>query len=78
MRKTIFMILTLMVVSVSFGQTEKSENKIVAENFIEKYNNNDYKAIFSMFAEVMQKALPLDKTTEYLTGLKAQAGKYHY
>jgi len=74
MRKTIFMILTLMVVNVSFGQTEKHENKIVAENFVEKYNNNDYKAIFLMFAEVMQNASPIDKTTEFLTGLKAQAG----
>ena len=72
------MILTLMVVNVSFGQTEKPENKIVAENFVKNYNNNDYKAIFSMFAEVMQNALPIDKTTEFLSGLKAQAGNITY
>ncbi|MBL4888486.1 MAG: serine hydrolase [Candidatus Lindowbacteria bacterium] len=73
MKNILLLILTL-IVNISFAQTEKPENKIVAEKFVESYNNNDYEAIFSMFAEVMQNALPIDKTTEFLSGLKAQAG----
>ncbi len=62
------------MVRLSFGQTEKPANKIVTEKFVKNYNRDDYGAIFVMFAEVMQKALPQDKTTEFLKSLKAQAG----
>jgi CubicO group peptidase (beta-lactamase class C family) len=72
--KNILLIILTLIVNISFAQTEKTENKIVAEKFVKNYNNNDYEAIFSMFAEVMQNALPIDKTTEFLSGLKAQAG----
>lgn len=60
--------------NVIYGQTEKKENKIVTENFVKSYNNDDFKTIFSMFAEVMQNALPVDNTIEFLSGLKGQAG----
>ncbi len=63
-----------MVVNTSFGQLEKTENKIITENFVKNYNNDDYKALFSMFAKVMKNALPLDKTKEYFSSLKTNAG----
>ena len=73
MRSTILLTL-IFIVNLSYGQTEKSTSKTVAENFVKNYNADDYEAIFSMFAGVMQDALPLERTTEFLTGLKAQAG----
>jgi CubicO group peptidase (beta-lactamase class C family) len=73
MKSTILIILTL-IVNLSFGQTEKTANKIVTENFVKNYNNDDYNAIFSMFADVMKESLPIEKTTEFLKGLKSQAG----
>lgn len=57
-----------------FGQTEKAENKIVTEKFVEHYKNDNYNGIFLMFADVMKEALPIDKTTGFLKGIKSQAG----
>jgi len=58
-----------------FGQTEKATYKTVVDNFETQYNKSDYDSIFAMFAPEMQKALPLDKTIDFLTGLKSQAGQ---
>lgn len=74
MKKIILIIAITLTVNISFGQTKKSANKTVTENFVKNYNNDDYKAIFSMFSVEMKNALPLDKTTEFLMGLKSQAG----
>ena len=72
--KNIILIVLILVVTLSFGQTEKVENKVITEKFVENYNNDDYDGIFSIFADVMKDALPIDKTTEFLKGLKSQAG----
>lgn len=64
----------MLIVNFSFGQTEKNAIKVVTENFVTNYNNNDYDGIFRMFADVMKEALPIEKTREFLTGLKSQAG----
>lgn len=72
--KNIILIVLTLIVNVSFGQTEKADNKIITEKFVEHYNNDNYNGIFSMFADVMKEALPIDKTTEFLKGLKSQAG----
>lgn len=72
--KNIILIVLTLIVNVSFGQTEKADNKIIAEKFVEHYNNDNYNGIFSMFADVMKEALPIDKTTEFLKSLKSQAG----
>lgn len=72
--KYIILIVLSLLVHLSFGQTEKTANKIVTENFIKNYNNDDYNAIFLIFADVMKEALPIEKTTEFLKGLKSQAG----
>ena len=73
MKNIILLTLTL-IVNISFAQTEKLTNKTVTESFVKNYNSDNYEAIFSMFAEVMQKALPIDKTNDFLKGLKSQAG----
>ena len=57
-----------------FCQAEKPINKAVAEKFGKAYNQGKYDSIFVMFADVMQKALPFDKTKDLLSGLKDQAG----
>lgn len=72
--KNIILIILTLIVNLSFAQAEKSTNKTITESFVKNYNSNNYEIIFSMFAEVMQKALPINKTTEFLTGLKTQAG----
>ncbi|TKG89838.1 DUF3887 domain-containing protein [Puteibacter caeruleilacunae] len=72
--KSIILLLLTLIVNLSFGQTEKTVSKVVAENFVKNYNNDDFNAIFSMYADVMKDALPLEKSTGFLKGLKAQAG----
>ncbi len=69
------MLLLLLIPICCFGQDEKSSNKIAVEKFIEQYNSENYTAIFSMFAEVMKDALPMDKTSELFTTLNSQVGK---
>ncbi|MFV0344844.1 MAG: DUF3887 domain-containing protein [Bacteroidales bacterium] len=69
-----FLILTILT-NFSFGQTEKATYKTVADNFENNYNSENFKAIFESFSPEMQSALPLDKTTDFFSGLKQQAGK---
>lgn len=57
------------------GQTEKAVYKAVADQFTAYYNNNRFDSIFMLFSPDMQKALPLDKTNDFLSGLKRQAGQ---
>jgi len=75
MKKYLVTILLTIFVNFAFGQTEKIANKSVADSFEINYNAGDFNAIFSCFSTEMQTALPLDKTKEFLTGLKIQAGK---
>ncbi|MFN8338239.1 MAG: DUF3887 domain-containing protein [Saprospiraceae bacterium] len=69
-----FLILTLMI-NISFGQTEKATYKTVADEFEKNYNSENFKAIFESFSSEMQSALPFDNTSNFLSGLKQQAGK---
>ena len=59
----------------SFAQTEKSDYKKAADHFEQYYNAGSFDAVFALFGDEMQKALPLEKTTEFLNGLKSQAGQ---
>jgi len=72
--KLILITLTLFTINV-YGQTENPAHKIVADKFENNYNENDFKNIFDLFSVEMQTALPLDKTTDFLKGLKSQAGQ---
>jgi murein DD-endopeptidase MepM/ murein hydrolase activator NlpD len=75
MKKTLITILLSTFINIAFGQTEKIDSKTVADSFESNYNTDNFDAIFSSFSTEMQNALPLDKTKEFLTGLKTQAGK---
>ncbi|MCZ4221923.1 M23 family metallopeptidase [Pedobacter rhodius] len=75
MKKYLVTILLSIFVNFVFGQMEKTENKSVADSFEMNYNADNFDAIFSSFSAEMQKALPLDKTKEFLTNLKKQAGR---
>ena len=72
--KKLFLLL-LFIPIYCIGQDENSSNKIVVESFIEFYNDEDYKSIFSMFSKEMKDALPMDKTSEFLLTLNSQVGK---
>lgn len=61
--------------NVALAQKEKPESKTAADNFEQHYNSADFAAIFAGFAPEMQQALPIDQTTEFLTGLQEHAGK---
>ena len=75
MKKYLTTILFAIFLNFAFAQTEKIAHKIVADGFEANYNGDNFDAIFSSFSAEMQNALPLNKTKEFLTGLKTQAGK---
>ncbi len=59
----------------AFGQQEKEAHRAVSNSFERNYNTDNYDAVFSSFSSEMQSALPIDKTYEFLSALKQQAGK---
>ncbi len=71
-RTTIILILTFMT-NVMFGQTDNYKKAI--ENFQSNYNIEKYDDIFNTFSSEMKQALPIDKTKQFLSGLKSQVGK---
>lgn len=75
MKHLILTALIVLTLANVLGQTEKTTSKAAAEKFEYYYNSDSSEAIFNMFEQEMQKALPLDKTIAFLTGLKSQAGK---
>lgn len=75
MRNILSTLVLTFFMSNIFGQTEKATYKTVAGNFETQYNESHYDSIFAMFSPEMQNALPLDKTRDFLTDLKSQAGQ---
>ncbi|MGE5449411.1 MAG: DUF3887 domain-containing protein, partial [Bacteroidales bacterium] len=75
MKRLLVIFFLAVVVNCAFGQTENPNYKSIADSFERFYNADNYEAIFSLFGTQMQTALPLDKTKEFFTGLKSQAGK---
>ena len=67
-------ILLLLNISNIFAQAETEGYKAVADKFEINYNQDKYEDIFNQFADVMKNALPLNKTKDFLTQLKNQAG----
>ncbi len=74
MKKRIF-ILLLLTSSLGYAQTEKENYKKVKETFKTFYNQENYKAIFELFDDVMKKALPLDQTISFFQNNVGPAGK---
>ncbi len=75
MKTIILSLLFTCMMCNAFAQTETAAYKTIADKFEQHYNNDKYDSIFLMFDVIMQNALPLEKTSEFLTGLKAQAGQ---
>ncbi|MBK8484438.1 MAG: peptidoglycan DD-metalloendopeptidase family protein [Saprospiraceae bacterium] len=74
--KNFLSILTLtLIMNLSFGQTENANSIAASDRFKNNYNANNFEAIYLSFSSEMQNALPIDKTKEFLAGLKSQAGK---
>lgn len=60
--------------SLLLAQTEKTENNKISVSFRQHYNHENYDSIFSLFSPDMRAALPIDKTKQFFTGLREQAG----
>ncbi len=73
MRKTIIILILTFMTNVVFAQTVNYKNAI--DNFQANYNAEKYEAIFNSFSSEMKQALPIDKTNQFLTGLKSQVGQ---
>jgi len=72
--KKIILLVLILIVNLSYGQTEKADNKIITEKIVEHFNDDNYNGIFLMFADELKEALPIETTTEFLKNLKSQAG----
>jgi murein DD-endopeptidase MepM/ murein hydrolase activator NlpD len=73
--KKLSIIILILVPFFSFGQNEKEMSKKVSAEFEEFYNSDKFQNIFDLFSAEMKSALPIEKTTDFLKGLKTQAGK---
>ena len=72
--KKLNLILLILIPIFSFGQTEKETSKKVSAEFEKHYNSSEYQKIFDLFSPEMKSALPIEQTTDFLRGLKSQAG----
>jgi hypothetical protein len=70
-----FAFVLLLTTATVFGQTERTADRTVAEKFEQDYNHGNDDAIFDSFSTEMKRALPLEKTKEFLANLRFQAGK---
>lgn len=75
MIKNLILVLTFITISNVFAQTEKATYKTVADEFENNYNQENFENIFNSFSAEMKTFLPINKTVEFLTGLKNQSGK---
>ena len=65
-------LIAIFLTNVLFAQTENY--KIAIDHFQANYNATKYDEIFNRFSEEMKKALPIEKTKEFMAGLKTKAG----
>lgn len=75
MRNLFFSLTFFFIINNISAQTEKAAYNTIADKFETHYNKSNYDSIFVMFSIEMQKALPVDKTKDFLQGLKTQAGQ---
>lgn len=62
-----------------FSQVEKNEHRSGMQTIVRHFNAGSYDSIFLTFSPEMKTALPLEKTIQFFTGLKMQAGSIqHY
>lgn len=73
MKKAIITLVLTFVINIVFAQTDNYKNAI--DNFQANYNTEKYEDIFNNFSPEMKQALPINKTKQFLAGLKSQVGK---
>lgn len=73
MKKFAFILFALLSTFYVFSQEEKYATGF--EQFKNHYNSNDFQAIFDLFSEDMQNALPLANALQFFGGIEQQAGK---
>lgn len=73
MKKSLFLLITILMTNLLFAQTDNY--KIAIDNFQANYNAEKFDDIFNSFSPEMKQALPIDKTKQFLIGLKSQVGK---
>ena len=64
--------IAILLTNIVFAQTKNYQATI--DTFQKNYNEHRYDEIFSHFSFVMKKALPIEKTKEFLSSLKGQLG----
>jgi len=74
MKNITSIIILILIANLTFAQSETAASKMVTDEFEKNYNTDNFEAIFSMFSSDMKAAVPLNKLTEFLTGLKSRAG----
>lgn len=72
MKRLFPFLIAVFITNFVFAQTENY--KATIDNFQRNYNANIYDEIFNHFSQEMKKALPIGKTKEFLTSLKAHGG----
>ena len=73
--KNLSLLLVLFLIPLfSFGQSEKENYKKVSAEFEQFFNADEYQKVFELFSSQMKAALPIEKTTEFVKGIKSQAG----
>lgn len=75
MKKIIYTTLLILCTYTLSAQTETANSKKTGDSFQKHYNAEAFESVFAMFSAQMKEALPLSNTTEFLTNLRAQAGK---
>ncbi|SFT90737.1 Murein DD-endopeptidase MepM and murein hydrolase activator NlpD, contain LysM domain [Algoriphagus locisalis] len=72
--KNLSLLAFFLIPFISFGQGEKETYRKVTAEFEQYFNADEYQKIFNLFSSQMKAALPIEKTTEFVKGIKSQAG----
>lgn len=72
---TLSLLLSICCNAIFAQQAEKLSYKNTMQQFENFYNSSKYDSIFNLFDNTMQKALPIEKTTDFFGSLYGQAGK---
>jgi murein DD-endopeptidase MepM/ murein hydrolase activator NlpD len=72
-RHILFILVSTMLFTLGQG-VETERHKAVVDQFTKNYNADDYEKIFSAFDEAMQKALPMQETEKFFSGVKKGYG----
>jgi len=68
-------ILFLLIPLLSISQDEKPNERIVVDDFIQKYNSQDYEGIFSLFSDQLKEEVPFEEISSSLRSLTANLGQ---